>query len=161
MGKISFRTEVRFLTASLRQLRQEFQREMRQKTERVEQEALGMVALGLNVTVYGTAPGKYTRSQDLLRGAHTSSRVRPGVFEIEVWNDEPYTPYSTYGVKEEGVTPQQAETIAGGPGASSRPIATGRSGTEYEVPSLAHTRAAVFALFRLEQEARATLKKLW
>lgn len=161
MGRVKLNANMRDVRASLARARRVLQAEMTERLERVEQETTGMLVLGLNATIYNTEPGARPRTGDLLRGAHVQAFKRTGRYGVNVWNDEPYAKVVEYGSYGEGVSLTQAQEIAGTPGASPRPIVTGRSGVEWQSPSLAHTRATVFALFRLRQEFRAALKRVF
>ena len=126
-------------------------------------QAQGLLFVGLNVTIYGTEPGRiYQRTQDLQRGAHaTVKRVRRGIVEVNVWNTEPYALAVEFGVYGDHVPEPVAVERAGRPGAQPSPLVTGRSGANWTQPSLAHTRALLWPLYRLRLDVRAAVIRAW
>lgn len=160
-SKVKLTSNAAKIRTRLRAAIKGFQDDLRSNvTGALEQGTVGMVVLGLNATVYQTPDGQhYERTGELLRDVNVKLTLRRGVVNVYVGNSSEYAPHVEWGVTPEGVTPDDGVTIAGAFGASPRPLMTGRSGLEYAVPSLAHTRAMVWAMYQLRQDVRDALKK--
>lgn len=161
MPKVSFSSNAKDIRARLKQVRAAIQPSgLRRIEAQVVPEALGMLILGLNATVYETQRGAYVRTGELLRGAHVD-RGGPGpVASLLIYNTEEYAPYVEYGIQP-ATAPFLARARAGQLGDSPQPLVTGRSGVMWQKPSLAHTRAQVWSALKLKAEIRAALLKVW
>lgn len=116
--------------------------------ERVKDEALGHAIIGAHRNVYDTPAGAYERTQDYLRGFHTSSRATKNTASVSVWNDVDYAEAIEVGSGPHEMTMPQLQAQA-----TPNPYAPpyfGRSGLKYSLAGPALVPAQVFALVRLQ-----------
>lgn len=131
-----------------------------QVAEKVRGEALGHAIIGANRNVYDTAPGRYQRTQDYLRGFQASGRASRNIATVSVWNTVDYAARLETG---SGPHEMTAEQIAAQASANPyAPLYFGRSGQKYSLPGSVVIPAAVFALYRMQelfaQKVRAVVK---
>ena len=157
------------MTSNARQLQQAIRGVKQQVAATVDRRAAdlspqvqGLLFVGLNLSVYQTEAGKYTRTFDLARGAHATVQSKQrGIVEVRVWNTEPYALYVEFGTYGDHVPETEAVARAGRPGAQPTPLVTGRSGVNWTQPSLAHTRALLWPLYRIRLDVRAAVIRAW
>lgn len=147
---------------AIRAVKRDVQARMRERAPQLTAQGQGLLFVGLDATVYGTPAGRYRRSLELARGAFF--KVTPGnrgVMNFRAWNNQPYAvhvEFGTYGGKtEEDVAVSRALM----PGAQPTPLVTGRTGEQYTLASLAHTRALVWAMTRLRLDVKAAVIRSW
>lgn len=134
--------------------------ELPQIAQQVQAESLGHAIIGLNRSVYDTAPGAYQRTHDLMRGLNTSSRATRFTATVRVWNAVEYAPYVETGTGPHEMTP--AQIIAQARAHPEAPTYMGRTGQNYTLPGPVVYPAAVFAGYRMGQlfseKVRAVLR---
>lgn len=152
----------RHIAQAIRTVKREVQVRMRERAAQLTDQGQGLLFLGLDATVYATAPGRYARTQHLARGAHfkVTAGTR-GMINFRAWNTQPYArevEFGTFGGRADEVT---AASRAAMPGAQPTPLVTGRSGEQWTLASLAHTRALVWTMMRLRLDVKAAMIRSW
>ncbi|WP_278911629.1 hypothetical protein [Deinococcus wulumuqiensis] len=159
---IKVRSNTKAVRDDVRRAKLQLARFIDKRASELNAQALGMLVVGLEATIYETEEGNYRRSHDLARGAQVSVRTtRRGVVEVRVWNTEPYAAAVEWGTYDSKTTLQAGVARAERPGAQPTPLVTGRSGVNWTQPSLAHTRALMWTLLRLRLDAKAAWYWAW
>lgn len=133
---------------------------MPQIAQTAKAEALGHLVLGAQANIYSTAPGAYRRSQALLRGLDTRSRVSRNRASVTVLNTVEYAAYVEAGQGSMSLAMlQQLALLRKNP---ADPLSLGRSGVNWTVPGPIVIGAQVFALRRMQelfgQKVRAVMR---
>lgn len=147
---MTIKLDARALTDALVKL-QKATEQLPQLAAQVEGEALGHAVLGAQASVYSTAPGQYQRTQEYLRGFHSSHQATRHTASVSVWNSTDYAGYIEYGVGPHAMTPAQLlQHIGSNP---AQPLYLGRQGADgrYVLPGPAVWPAAYYAAWKLSQ----------
>jgi len=116
--------------------------------------------LGLLANVYGTRPGAYDRTQNLLRSVFARATVTAGLVSVEVGDTAPYASFVEYGSFGHTLTPTALLSVVEGSRAGSV-IRLGRSGINWMQPGPYITPATVFARYKLHEAVEAALRRAW
>lgn len=116
-------------------------------TEQVEQEARAYVLIQADLSVYLTAAGAYTRTNQLREGLSVRSQAQQGAAQVTVTSDAPHARVVELG--REGMTLAALQALAARQGG--RNFALGRSGQQWEKAAPIVTGGQAYAAFRLRE----------
>ena len=150
---------IKEIQAELAQARARIERDMRRAERQVAVKARELAELGTNLGVYFTPQGQYQRTQALREGigAQPLASGTAGLFGVTVFNNADHASYVEYGTYGNDLNEISAEHLSEPLGSSFTPLYLGRSAHNWVAPNPAITRAAVYAVFALNDAFEASL----
>lgn len=161
-ARVKVASNARDMVARIREVKRAARAALQERPPIIQAQGQGLLFIGLNATIYGTPEGQYRRSFELARGAFaTAKATRRGMVEFKAWNTQPYARAVEFGTYAGRVEEEVGIARAQMPGIQPTPLVTGRTGEQWTLASLAHTRALVWMMLRLRVDVKAAVFRAW
>lgn len=161
MAPFKLTTNSRQVAQQIRAYRVALAAEAKRLPADVSSQGLTLLLAGIDAGVYNTPPGKYERTLDLKNKAFARPVRMEGKIGVELGSTSEHATDVEFGSLDQELNPTQARQLAEGVGERPGVLYLGRSGSNWDAPNPAITRAAVWSHLTLQSRFADFMRRTW